>query len=68
MTQEGDSSIPLRLLEEGYDVWLGNTRGNKYSRNHLFKDPDTSGIWDSVGFWDFSVDQIGLNDIPTLIN
>lgn len=62
MVQHGNNSIPVRLLQEGYDVWLGNTRGNKYSRGHLFKDPE------SKGFWDFSVDELGLYDLPTLVD
>lgn len=27
-------SIAVQLLEKGYDVWLGNNRGTKYSKMH----------------------------------
>jgi len=50
------------LADAGYDVWLGNTRGNTYSRGHCDMDPS------DLKFWDFSFDQIGEFDLPAMID
>jgi len=54
--------LPYLLVEKGYDVWLGNNRGNKYSRKHL------SLSSSSDKFWDYSLDEFALYDIPDTID
>lgn len=46
---EASKVPPFVAVDAGYDAWLGNLRGNKYSRQHLTLDPDND-----AEFWDFS--------------
>lgn len=54
-------SLPYFLSELGYDVWMGNNRGNTYSKNHTTLSPQDSE------FWQFSWDQMAQYDFPTQI-
>ena len=54
---EEQNSIGLRLANEGYDVWLGNSRGNKYSLNTAKKMTDKE-------YWDFSFQEMAWYDLP----
>lgn len=50
------------LADQGYDVWLGNARGNKYALEHVnftSTDPD---------FWKFTWEEIGVYDLPSMID
>lgn len=57
-----DGGLPYRLVDEGCDVWLGNTRGNVYSRSHV------SLTADDPKFWDFSWHEMGVHDLPAMID
>ncbi|XP_075229761.1 uncharacterized protein LOC142329238 [Lycorma delicatula] len=50
------------LAENGYDVWLGDQRGNVYSRAHVKYHPN------ETKFWDFSFHESGIYDLPAFIN
>ncbi|KAK4453480.1 Alpha/Beta hydrolase protein [Podospora aff. communis PSN243] len=54
-------SLPFVLVERGFDVWLGNNRGNKYSKKSIHCSPTT------LDFWNFSIDEFAFYDIPDSI-
>lgn len=57
-----ESSLAYLLAAEGYDVWMGNARGNKHSRRHVQYTPS------EPAFWDFSWHEIGCHDLPAMID
>ena len=37
--------LAILLAAKGYDVWLGNSRGNRYSRTHARLSPKSAQFW-----------------------
>ncbi|XP_024883675.1 lipase 3-like isoform X1 [Temnothorax curvispinosus] len=50
------------LADQGYDVWIGNVRGNSYCRSHV-----NMTIYDPK-FWQYSFHEIGTKDLPAMFD
>ncbi len=61
--QLGAQSLPFLLMKEGFDVWLGNSRGNVFSTKHKTKDSSDP----KSGFFDFKLDDHVKYDLPATI-
>ncbi|CAH2097296.1 unnamed protein product [Euphydryas editha] len=58
-----NDGLAYLISDACYDLWVGNQRGNYYSRRHVRLNPDRDSE-----FWKFSVDEVGLYDIPATID
>ena len=57
-------SLPIALAKTGYDVWLGNGRGTRFSSEHETMDWE----WDEAEYWDFSFPELGTYDLPAALS
>lgn len=55
------SSLAYQLADAQFDVWLFNSRGNKYSKG------DTKNFT-AKEYWDFSYEEMGSKDLPATID
>ncbi|XP_018373905.1 PREDICTED: lipase 3-like isoform X1 [Trachymyrmex cornetzi] len=56
-----DKGLAFILANHGYDVWLGNFRGNTHSKAHVSLSPSNSK------FWNYSFHELGIYDVPAMI-
>jgi pimeloyl-ACP methyl ester carboxylesterase len=52
------------MADACYDVWIGNFRGNTYSKRHLQWDPKEN----AKEFWSYSWHEIGIYDVAANID
>jgi pimeloyl-ACP methyl ester carboxylesterase len=55
---EPEKSLPFKLVDQGYDVWITNTRGTSHSNMH--KTYRTS----QSEYWNFTIHEIAKYDVP----
>ncbi len=61
-TPDPKLSLAFTLARAGYDVWLGNSRGNKYSQKHRNLKPL------DIPFWDFCFEDFAMYDLPNSVD
>jgi len=61
--QHHSKSLGFILADSGYDVWMGNFRGNTYSRKH--SNPNLSPT--HKDYWDFTIDEMAHYDLPAMM-
>ena len=59
-----EKSPAFVLLNSGFDVWLGNSRGDMYSRKNVNIDPDK----DPKDFFQYSFYEMGKYDAPAQVD
>ena len=57
-----DHALAYQLWDAGYDVWLGNFRGNTYSRGHVNR------TIQERTYWSFTWDEHAQYDLPAMVS
>ncbi|CAI0439935.1 unnamed protein product [Linum tenue] len=55
-------ALAFVLADNGYDVWIANSRGTKYSRGHV------SLTTDDKDYWNWSWDELVNYDLPATVD
>ncbi|XP_043724201.1 triacylglycerol lipase 2-like [Telopea speciosissima] len=57
-----EQSLVFTLADSGFDVWIANTRGTRFSKGHVSLDES------QTQYWDWSWDEVALNDLPAIVD
>lgn len=61
ITNLPNESFAFLLADAGFDVWMGNVRGNTYGLRHIKYKTNSNK------FWDFSWDEMVKYDLPAML-
>ncbi|KAL5712423.1 sterol esterase [Ranunculus cassubicifolius] len=56
-----DKSLAFLLADNGFDVWIANARGTRYSQGH------TSLNTDDPAYWEWSWDELVTYELPAIV-
>ncbi|KAI3463100.1 hypothetical protein Pfo_019763 [Paulownia fortunei] len=56
-----EQSLAMILVDNGFDVWISNIRGTRFSRGHVNLDPT------NPEYWDWTWDDLVIHDLPSII-
>ena len=62
VVNDADKANAFILSRAGYDVWMGNNRGSRYSMGHLTLTPK------DYDYWSYYQYEMGLFDVSTFID
>ncbi|KAK6267170.1 hypothetical protein QUC31_018007 [Theobroma cacao] len=57
-----EQNLPMILADNGFDVWIANSRGTRFSRKHVSLDPS------QPDFWNWSWDELVTYDLPAVFD
>ncbi|EPS70925.1 triacylglycerol lipase 2, partial [Genlisea aurea] len=57
-----EQSLATILADRGFDVWISNFRGTRFSRRHVALYPE------NPDFWNWTWDDLAGQDVPSVVN
>jgi len=58
--------LPVWLAKNGYDVWVGTSRGTSYPE---YSDHTEFDVWfNPEQFWNFTIDSMAEFDVPAMLD
>ncbi|PTQ28662.1 hypothetical protein MARPO_0158s0039 [Marchantia polymorpha] len=61
VASENDTVLPLKLVDQGFDVWIGHERATLWSHEHRKLTPN------DAAYWNWTWDQHVEHDVPKLL-
>ncbi|KAH8483886.1 hypothetical protein H0E87_028337, partial [Populus deltoides] len=62
LLNQPEQNLPTILADQGFDVWISNTRGTRFSNRHL------SLQVNQQGYWNWSWDELAKFDLPAVFD